>query len=51
MDALLISYTTVDFRTKNELELFLRRWDDKKEYWLEKFKNAGMVEKAHAIIH
>ncbi len=43
MDALLISYTTVDFQTKNELELSLRRWDEKKEYWLEKFKNAGMV--------
>ena len=43
MDALLISYTTVDFQTKNELELFLRRWDEKKDYWLAKFKIAGMV--------
>ena len=43
MDALLISYTTVDFQTKNELELFLRRWDEKKDYWLPKFKIAGMV--------
>ena len=43
MDAKLISYTTVDFQTKNELELSLRRWDEKKEYWLERFQKAGMV--------
>ena len=43
MNALLISYTTVDFQTKNQLELFVRRWDEKKDYWLEKFKAAGMV--------
>ena len=35
MNALLISYTTVDFQTKNQLELFVRRWDEKKDYWLE----------------
>ena len=43
MDTLLISYTTVDFRTKTEMELALRRWDENKEKWLEKFKDAGMT--------
>ena len=43
MDALLISYTPVDFRTKTEMELALRRLDANKEKWLKKFKAAGMV--------
>ena len=34
MDTLLISYTTVDFRSKTEMELALRRWDENKEKWL-----------------
>ena len=50
MDALLISYTTVDFRTKTEMELALRRWDANKEKWLKKFKAAGMVSNINTQI-
>ena len=50
MDALLISYTTVDFRTKTEMELALRRWDSNKEKWLKKFKAAGMVSNINTQI-
>ena len=50
MDTLLISYTTVDFRTKTEMELALRRWDENKEKWLEKFKDAGMTSNINTQI-
>jgi len=50
MDALLISYTTVDFRSKTEMELALRRWDANKEKWLKKFKAAGMVSNINTQI-
>ena len=50
MDTLLISYTTVDFRTKTEMELALRRWDDNKEKWLKKFKDAGMTSNINTQI-
>ena len=50
MDALLISYTTVDFRTKNEMELSLRRWDANKAKWLKKSKAAGMVSNINTQI-
>ena len=50
MDTLLISYTTVDFRTKTEMELALRRWDENKEKWLKKFKDAGMTSNINTQI-
>ena len=50
MDALLISYTTVDFRSKTEMELALRRWDENKDKWLKKFKDSGMVSNINTQI-
>ena len=50
MEPKLISYTIVDFRSKQDLELFLRRWEDRKDTWLKKFKDSGMLSNINTQI-
>ena len=50
MEPKLISYTIVDFQSKQDMELFLRRWEDRKDIWLKKFKDAGMLSNINTKI-
>ena len=50
MEIKLISYTIVDFQSKQDMELFLRRWEDRKDEWLQKFKDAGMLSNINTQI-